>query len=184
MKVGYARVSTIDQNEERQIRSLQENGAEEIFIDKKSGKNTDRIKLKEMLNFIRKGDTVIVSEFSRLARNTKDLLEITEAITAKGATFKSLKESIDTSSPAGKLMLTVIGGIATFEREILLERQREGIAIAKEKGKYKKPKKEIPKDLKETMINFEFKKVKVAKFYNISRPTLDKWLNLQKKEVD
>lgn len=178
MKVGYVRVSSLDQNEERQIKSLEEAGAEEIFIDKKSGKNIDRPKLQEMLTFIRKGDVVIVSEFSRLARNTKDLLDITETITNKGAEFRSLKESIDTSSPAGKLMLTVIGAIATFEREMILERQKEGIAIAKEKGKYKKPDKEIPQDLKEKMIEFEFKKTKVAKFYNVSRPTLDKWLKI------
>ncbi|MGL5780383.1 recombinase family protein [Cetobacterium sp.] len=180
MIVGYVRVSAVDQNEERQINSLKEAGAEKIFSEKKSGKDRNRPKLEEMLNFIREGDIVIVSEFSRLARNTKDLLDITEGITKKGADFRSLKESIDTSSPAGKLMLTVIGAIATFEREILLERQREGIAIAKAKGKFKKPEKEMPKDLNEKMLEFEFKKVKVAKYYNVSRPTLDKWLKSKK----
>lgn len=176
MIVGYVRVSSVDQNEERQVEALKKSGVEKIFSEKKSGKDKNRPKLEEMLNFIREGDVVIVSEFSRLARNTKDLLDITESITKKGAEFKSLKESIDTSTPAGKLMLTVIGAIATFEREILLERQKEGIAIAKEKGKFKKPEKEIPKDLNEKMIEFEFKKILVAKYYNVSRPTLDKWL--------
>lgn len=180
MIVGYVRVSSVDQNEERQVEALKKSGVEKIFSEKKSGKDKNRPKLEEMLNFIREGDVVIVSEFSRLARNTKDLLDITESITKKGAEFKSLKESIDTSTPAGKLMLTVIGAIATFEREILLERQKEGIAIAKEKGKFKKSKKEIPKDLNEKMLEFEFKKINVAKYYNVSRPTLDKWLKEEK----
>lgn len=138
MLLGYIRVSTIEQNEERQIRALIEKGIdkENIYIDKQSGKNTDRKQLKSLLNFCRKGDVVITESISRIARNTKDLLTIVEQLTSKGVEFVSLKECIDTSTPQGKFMLTVFGAMAELERENILERQREGIAIAKEQGLY------------------------------------------------
>lgn len=136
MKVGYARVSTVEQNEDRQVKTLKELGAEKIFLDKLSGKNTNRPKLKEMLEFVREGDTLIVSEYSRLARSTKDLLEIIEKLENKGVHIVSDKEHFDTSTPQGRLMITFFAGMAQFEREIMLQRQAEGIAIAKAKGKY------------------------------------------------
>lgn len=104
---------------------------EKWFIEKVSGKDTNRPKLKEMLNFAREGDTIHIHDFSRLARSTKDLLNIVELLNEKGITLISNKENIDTSTPTGKLMLTMIGAINEFERTNLLERQREGIAIAK-----------------------------------------------------
>lgn len=138
MKIGYIRVSTIEQNEERQTRALIEIGVEpeNLYIDKQSGKNADRKQLQAMLAFCRKGDVVITESISRIARNTKDLLTIVEQLSAKGVDFISLKENIDTSTPQGKFMLTVFGALAELERESLLERQREGIAIAKEAGLY------------------------------------------------
>lgn len=146
MLLGYVRVSTIEQNEERQVRALIEKGVEveNIFIDKKSGKNTDREKLNELLSYSRKGDVVITESISRIARNTKDLLNIIDKLKTKGVDFISMKESIDTSTPQGKFMLTVFGAMAELERESILERQREGIAIAKEQGLYHgRQKKEI-----------------------------------------
>lgn len=137
MKVGYIRVSTAEQNEARQVASMQEHGVEKLFIDKMSGKDMERPQLQEMLSFVREGDVVIVSEYSRLARSTHDLLAIVEQLAEKRVQFVSLKENIDTSTPAGRLMLTFFAGVAQFEREIMLERQREGIAVAKEQGKYK-----------------------------------------------
>ena len=139
MLLGYIRVSTIEQNEERQIRALIEKGVleENIYIDKQSGKNTNRENLKALLAFCRKGDVVITESISRIARNTKDLLSIVEQLTNKGVDFISLKESIDTSTPQGKFMLTVFGAMAELERDSILERQREGIAIAKEQGLYR-----------------------------------------------
>lgn len=137
MKVGYARVSTVEQNLARQEVMLQELGVSKLYVDKLSGKDTERPQLQEMLSFIREGDEVIVESFSRLARNTKDLLELTEIITSKGATFVSKKESVDTSTPAGKFMLTVFGAVAQLERENTLLRQAEGIEIAKANGVYK-----------------------------------------------
>ena len=136
MKVGYVRCSTVEQNEARQLRMMEEQGAEKVFTDKASGKNTDRTAFKEMMAFVRSGDVVIVESISRIARNTRDLLAIISELTEKGVDFVSTKESIDTTTPQGRFMLTVFGALAELERENILERQREGIAIAKEQGKY------------------------------------------------
>lgn len=137
MLIGYARVSTIEQNEARQIEQLKEKNVDKIFTDKKSGKNTDREALNEMLAFVRDGDTVITESISRIARSTRDLLNIVDTLTQKNVDFISLKESIDTTTPQGKFMLTVFAAMAELERENILQRQKEGIAIAKSQGKYK-----------------------------------------------
>lgn len=137
MKVGYIRVSTTEQNTARQEKIMTDLDVEKIFIDKLSGKNTQRPELKRMLEFVRAGDTVVVESYSRLARSTKDLLNLIDALSEKGVNFISQKENIDTSTPQGRLMLTIFAGLAQFERECTLERQREGIAIAKSEGKYK-----------------------------------------------
>ena len=137
MRVGYVRCSTIEQNEARQLKMMEEQKAEKLFIDKASGKNTDRKAFKEMMAFVRAGDMVIVESISRIARNTRDLLSIVSELTEKQVEFVSLKESIDTTTPQGRFMLTVFGALAELERENILERQREGIAIAKDAGKYK-----------------------------------------------
>lgn len=137
MKIGYVRVSTATQNIARQDVLMKELGVEKVFVDKLSGKNTDRPQLEEMLRFAREGDVVIVESISRLARNTKDLLEIVETLTNNGVIFVSKKENIDTDTSSGRFMLTVFGAIAQLEREYILERQAEGIAIAKAEGKYK-----------------------------------------------
>ena len=137
MRVGYIRCSTIEQNEARQLKMMEEQNAEKLFIDKASGKNTDRKAFKEMMAFVRAGDTVIVESISRIARNTRDLLSIVSDLTEKGVEFVSLKENMDTTTPQGRFMLTVFGALAELERENILERQREGIEIAKSEGKYK-----------------------------------------------
>lgn len=141
MKIGYVRVSTTEQNTARQEIMMQELGVDEVFIDKLSGKNTDRPELKKMMEYVRKGDTVIVESISRFARNTRDLLELIEKLNEKGVEFVSKKESIDTTTPTGKFMLTIFGAVSELEREYLLQRQTEGIAIAKEQGRYKGRKK-------------------------------------------
>ncbi len=137
MKVGYARVSTLDQNEARQVEALEKCGVERIFIEKKSGKNTDRPRLNEMLEFVREGDEVYVTEFSRLSRSIRDMWKIVDTLERKKVKLVSLKENLDTHTPQGRLMLTFVAALAEFEREILLERQREGIEIAKRNGRYK-----------------------------------------------
>ena len=137
MKIGYIRISATDQNIARQEVLMQELGVEQVFVDRISGKSMDRPELKRMLSFVRAGDTVIVESISRFARNTRDLLELVEQLTAKGVEFVSRKEAIDTTTPSGKFMLTVFGAVAELEREYILQRQREGIAIAKDNGVYK-----------------------------------------------
>ncbi|ETJ18034.1 Transposon resolvase [human gut metagenome] len=138
MRVGYIRVSTVEQNTARQEVLMQELDVDKVYIEKVSGKNVnDRLKLQEMLEFIREGDIVVVESISRLARNTKDLLEIVEKLKNKGVVFISKKENIDTDTPSGQFMLTIFGAVAQLERDYILQRQREGIAIAKQEGKYK-----------------------------------------------
>ena len=137
MKIGYIRVSTQEQNTIRQEVLMKSLGVDEIYIDRMSGKNANRPELQKMMEYVRKGDTVIVESISRFARNTRDLLELVEKLTAKGVEFVSRKEAIDTTTPTGKFMLTVFGAVAELEREYILQRQREGITIAKEQGKYK-----------------------------------------------
>ena len=137
MKVGYVRVSTDEQNTIRQEILMKELGVEKIYIEKASGKNADRPELKAMMEFVREGDVVIVESISRFARSTRDLLTLVEELTGKGVQFVSQKEAIDTETPQGKFMLTVFGAMAELEREQTLQRQKEGIAAAKEAGKYK-----------------------------------------------
>lgn len=137
MRVGYCRVSTTEQNTARQEVLLESLAVERVFLDKCSGKNTDRDALKEMLAFVREGDVVVVESISRLARNTRDLLELIDKFAALGVGFVSQKENIDTSTPTGKFILTVFGAIAELEREYILQRQAEGISIAKANGVYK-----------------------------------------------
>ena len=125
MRVAYIRVSTVEQNEARQVEAMENKDIEKWFIEKVSGKDTNRPKLQEMLEFVRAGDEVYIHDFSRLARSTKDLLEIIETLNKKGVALKSNKENLDTSTATGKLMVTVIGAINEFERQNLLKRQRE-----------------------------------------------------------
>lgn len=137
MKIGYVRVSTKEQNTARQEELMKILGADKIYIDRISGKDTERPALQDMMKFAREGDSVIVESISRFARNTKDLLELTEQLNNKHVQFISQKENIDTNTPAGKFMLTIFGAVAELEREYIRQRQREGIEIAKEAGKYK-----------------------------------------------
>lgn len=137
MLVGYVRVSSADQNEQRQVLALQEKSVDRIYAEKASGQNADRAELKKMLEYVREGDTVITESISRIARSTKDFLNIIEQLTQKGVNFVSLKENLDTATPQGRFMLTVFAALAELERENIRQRQKEGIAIAKAEGKYK-----------------------------------------------
>ncbi len=137
MKIGYVRVSTQEQNTARQELLMEQLGANQVFIDKMSGKSRDRPELQKMMTFVRQGDMVIVESISRFARNTKDLLELVQQLSDKGVEFISRKEAIDTTTPTGKFMLTIFAAVAELERESILQRQKEGIAIAKMQNKYK-----------------------------------------------
>lgn len=180
-KIAYVRVSSVDQNEARQVAALEKYGIDKWFKEKISGKDTNRPELQKMLDYVREGDTVYIHDFSRLARSTKDLLDIVEHLTAANVNLVSNKESLDTSTAAGKLMLTMIGAINEFERQNLLERQREGIAIAKKQGKYKgRSVKQIDDDTFNKAYaeysNRKITKTELSKRLSISRPTLDKLL--------
>ncbi len=136
VKIGYIRCSSSDQNPARQEETLRKSGCEKVFSDMLSGKDTNRPGLKAMLEYVREGDTLYVESFSRLARSTRDLLQIVDELQKKGVEFISQKECIDTSTPQGKFMLTVFAALSELEREQIKQRQEEGIAIARKAGKY------------------------------------------------
>ena len=179
--IAYVRVSTVEQNEARQVEALKKHNIDKWFTEKVSGKNMNRPQLEAMLDYVREGDTVYIHDFSRLARSTKDLLAIVEQLQNKGVHLVSNKENLDTSTPTGKLMLTMIAAINEFERENLLERQREGIAIAKAEGKFKggQVKRIDDKTFTEAYDRYQHRqlnKKELAAELKISRPTLDKLL--------
>lgn len=173
MKVGYIRVSTAEQNTIRQEVLMNNLMVDEVFMDRMSGKNTDRPQLKRMLDFVRKGDTVIVDSISRFARNTRDLLELIDTLSNKEVAFVSQKEHIDTTTPTGRFMVTVFAAVAELEREYILQRQREGIEIAKQHGKYtgRKPKNISINYVFEKWCSGEITATKAAKTLGISRST-------------
>lgn len=187
-RIAYVRVSTVEQHEERQVEALKKYKIDKWFTEKVSGKNTERPQLQAMLEYVREGDTVYIHDLSRLARSTKDLLEIVETLKSKGVELVSNKEAIDSSTPTGKLMLTMIAAIAEFERANLLERQREGIAIAKKAGKYHGRK---PVKIRESEFTVQYdrymrrecSKGQMAEALGISRPTLDKILREHAKNA-
>lgn len=174
LKIGYIRVSTVEQNIARQEVIMKKLDVEKIFIDKISGKNKERPMLKEMMDFVRSGDIVVVESISRFARNTRDLLELVDQLVAKEVQFVSMKERIDTSTPSGKFMLTVFGAVAQLEHDYILQRQKEGIAIAKANGKYQGRKK-IQNDrfdeIYEKWKNNEMTAVQAMKLLNYSKTT-------------
>ena len=135
MILGYARVSTKDQNLDGQRDALADAGAEKIFADTITGTARSRLELDQMMKELRNGDVVVVTKYDRLARSMKDLLEIVERIEARGAGFRSLGEDIDTTSPAGRLVFHVFASIAQFERERIVERTKEGLAAARKRGR-------------------------------------------------
>lgn len=187
MKVGYVRVSSVAQNEERQLQKMKENNIEKIFTEKISGKNiSDRTELQAMLSFVREGDTIFVHDLSRMARSLQDLLKIIDLLKSKKVALVSFKENIDSSTPTGKLMLTLIGAINEFERENLLERQAEGIALAKLHGKYKgrKPIK-LPDNwefIYKKWKNRELTAIEARKILNLKHSTFYKFINMQNKD--
>lgn len=185
MRIAYVRVSTADQNEARQIEALKKYDIERWYTEKISGKNTDRPKLQEMLDFVREGDEIYIHDFSRLARSTKDLLDIIERLETKGVKLISNKENLDSHTPTGRLMLTMAGAIAEFERASILERQREGQILAKREGRMggRRPT-VIPEDAWREALSLyqtrEITKTEFARRIGVSRPTLDKLLKADK----
>ncbi len=186
--IAYIRVSTVEQNEESQIKQLSFKNIDKYYIEKISGKDTNRPKLNEMLEYVREGDTVYIQDFSRLARNVKDLLNIVDKLQEKGVNLVSLKENLDLNTPSGKLQLTMLGAIYEFEREMLRERQAEGIAIAKAKGKYKGRKKiGYPNNWEEIYKKWKIREItatKAMQLLGLKRNTFYKLIKEYDKKID
>ena len=173
MIFNYIRVSTILQNTERQLLSVQ---CDRVYEDKASGKDTERTQFKLMMSNLRKGDVINVHALDRVGRNTKDILNIVEQVKEIGATIKFHNENLTFDGTSNDLysdlLLTILSGFAQFERNIILERQREGIAIAKAKGKYKGAKRKLTDEqLNELKIDFNngIPKTQIAQKYGITR---------------
>ena len=175
--VGYARVSTTGQNLESQLNALID--CDIVFQEKQSGAKKEREELNRMLEYVREGDTIIVTKLCRLARNTRHLLEVVELLDSKSISLQVINLGIDTASPTGRLMITLIGAIATFERELLLERQAEGIALAKKKGKYKgrKPMKSVTKNEVLKLIENGITKKEISEKLSISQSSIYRVVN-------
>lgn len=178
--VGYVRVSSIDQNTERQLDSLK---LDKIFIDKCSGKDVNRPQLKLCLEYLREGDTLCVHSMDRLSRSLVDLLALVKNMNDKKIIIKFVKENLEFAgniNPMSELMMNIMGAVAQFERSMILERQREGIAIAKAKGLYKGRKPSLSQDqiieLK-NMVAERYSKVEIAKKFKISRKSVYTYLN-------
>lgn len=179
-KLGYIRVSTVMQNTDRQLDGME---LDRVFEDKLSGKDTNRPQLQELLAYARQGDTVYVHSLDRLGRNLDDLRKLVNQMTAKGITVTFVKESLtftsDKKNPIQELMFNIMGAFAQFERELIRERQREGIQIAKANGAYKGRKQEMtPERVAEIKSRVEAgqAKAKIARDMNISRDTLYRYL--------
>ena len=177
--IGYIRVSTVDQNTERQLDGID---LDKAFTDKASGKDTNRPELELMMSFVRSGDTVIVHSMDRLARNLDDLRRIVQTLTGKGVRIKFVKEHLaftGEDSPMSKLMLSVMGAIHEFDRALIKERQREGIALAKKRGAFKGRKKSLSQaevaEVRQRIANGRIK-AQVAREFGISRQTLYQYL--------
>lgn len=167
-KIGYGRASTKEQNLDRQIDALTNAGCSKLFLEKVSGKNMDRPELKKMLEYIREGDVLYITSYSRLARSTKDLLHIVDELTKKGVELVSIKESLDTTTPQGKFMLTVFAGFSEFERELMLERQAEGIASAKARGvKFGNSEIPVPEDFEVVYKVWKSKEITAVKAFSM-----------------
>jgi DNA invertase Pin-like site-specific DNA recombinase len=175
--IAYIRVSTLEQNTERQLLNID---LDKTFTDRCSGKDTNRPQLKQLIEYAREGDIVHVHDISRMARNTEDLLRLVKEFTEQGISLKFHKENLEftgETNPIQQLMLTMLGGIYQFERAMILERQREGIAIAKQKGKYKgKPVNEALHDQIRQKYAEGINKMQIAKSLGCARATVYKAL--------
>ena len=181
--VGYARVSSVDQNLDRQLVQLKAENVEKLFIDKVSGKNLDRPGFSAMMEYVREGDVLVICSMDRLARSLMDLLDVTRKLQEKGVTVKFLKEKIELSasgetSAISKLLLAMMGAVAEFERSLIRERQQQGIALAKARGVYRGRKPIDDERIEEAKrrISSGIPKTKVAKDLKIGRTTLYKYL--------
>ncbi|MCF6781379.1 recombinase family protein [Stutzerimonas stutzeri] len=178
-RIGYIRVSTLDQNPDRQLEGVQ---VGKVFIDKASGKDTQRPQLEALLNYVREGDTLVVHSMDRLARNLDDLRRMVQQLTGRGVRIEFVKESLaftGEDSPMANLLLSVMGAFAEFERALIRERQREGISLAKQRGVYRGRKKVLSDSQIEDLrrrVEAREPKAALAREFGISRATLYEYL--------
>lgn len=188
MKIGYARVSTQDQNLDRQIDQLKAAGCEKIFQEKITGTKKDRQELDRLLEQIRPGDTIIISELTRLSRSTKDLFEIVEQMQTKGVDIKSLKETwVDTTTPQGKLMFTIMAGLSQFERDLISQRTKEGLEAARARGRSGGRPAKSNKDITWAIELYDSNKYSVKEIEEktgVTKPTLYRYLKDRKEQQE
>ena len=180
MKIGYARVSTQDQNLDRQLDNLRAAECERIFNEKMTGTKSDRPELRTMLLTLRSGDVLVIDSFSRLSRSTKDLLDLVEKLTAMGVHLVSLKENLDTTTATGKLMLTMLSALSQFERDLISERTVDGLKAARARGRCGgRPRKGSDKDRKQALAMYHanvMTNAEIASRFGISLRTLSRWI--------
>lgn len=181
MKIGYARVSTLEQNLDRQIDQLKAEGCERIFCDKMSGKIKDRPELVRMMDMLRAGDVVVVSELSRLSRSLRDLRDTVDRLHELQVDLRSLKEPwADTTTPQGKLMFTIFGGISEFERDLIAQRSKEGVAAARSRGRFGGRPKKSDEDIRmaKTLYEAKYSLDEIFKRTGVSKSTLYKYMKI------
>lgn len=179
MKFGYARVSTQDQNLERQIDAVKKYGVDEILQEKMTGTKKDRPELNRLRDKVRSGDVIVIESFSRLGRSTKDLIELVEEFNGKGIQIVSLKENFDTTTPQGRLMLTVFQAISQFERDLISQRTRDSLAVARARGRIggRPPKDKRKINVALTMYNSKnYTLAEIREATGISKATLYRYL--------
>ena len=185
MKIGYARVSTQDQNLDRQLDNLRSAGCERIFNEKMTGTKSDRPELKTMLLTLRAGDILVIDSFSRLSRSTKDLLELVEKLTAMDVHLVSLKENLDTTTATGKLMLTMLSALSQFERDLIAERTIDGLKAARSRGRCGgRPTVGTDRDRKQALAMYKANAMsnrEIAERFGISQSTLSRWIKAEKQ---
>lgn len=184
MKIGYARVSTQDQNLDRQLDNLRAAGCERIFNEKMTGTKSDRPELRTMLLTLRPGDTLVIDSFSRLSRSTKDLLDLVEKLTDMGVYLVSLKENLDTTTATGKLMLTMLSALSQFERDLIAERTVDGLKAARARGRSGgRPSVGTDKDRKQALAMYYANAMsnrEIAERFGVSPATLSRWIKADK----
>lgn len=185
MIFGYARVSTEEQNLNRQLDQLKEAGAEKIYKEKITGTKKDRPELKKLLDYAREGDTIIITDLTRISRSTKDLISLVEELGARGINIKSLKESwLDTTTAQGKLMFTIMAGLSQFERDLISERTKEGLKSARARGKQGGRPRVDKRNIERALMLYDLGNVSIADICSmckISKNTLYNYIRARKQ---
>ena len=185
MKIGYARVSTQDQNLDRQLDNLRSAGCERIFNEKMTGTRSDRPELRTMLLTLRSGDILVIDSFSRLSRSTKDLLALVDQLTGMGVHLVSLKENLDTTTATGKLMLTMLSALSQFERDLIAERTIDGLKAARARGRCGgRPRLGTDKDKQQALAMYDANvatNAEIADRFGVSLSTLNRWIRARKQ---